>query len=150
MRILRDPTESAVNFVVRCARQAADLYEDARERVSDPEVEALFEALGRERRRLADRLSGVIESMGKAPEAPDPDAESFHRLLNAARSVLGDENRALLEDRARAEADLGAAIEEALSRDPSPEARSLLEHALRQVEIVRERLHSEASARGRG
>jgi len=149
MKILRDPSESAINFVVRCAKQTADLHDDAAGRVSDPDVKALFEGLAGARRKLADRLSVSVEAMGARPEAPDPDSESLHRLWNAARARFGDENQVLLADRERAEAELGEAIEEACAQEDLPDAvRPLLEDAKDQVEAVREDLRAEAARQG--
>jgi len=141
MSPLRDPAASALNNVLRCAEQSAELYEDAAERSDDREVNALFARIAAERRDLARRLSGPVRSLGELPEAPDPDAEDLHRLLNAARAFFSTEaDRSLLADRRRAEQELAEAVEAARAEEIPEEAQRLLDDAERRIAAVRRRL----------
>jgi uncharacterized protein (TIGR02284 family) len=141
---LRDPTESAVNGVKSCAEKSAHLYEDAAKRASDPEVRELFDRVAAERRALTRRLSDEVRSMGELPEDPDPDAEFVHRVVNAVRAFFAEEDRALLEDRERAEAELAEAIESALSVEVEGGLRRLLVVTQQRIAALRARLRSEA------
>lgn len=141
MNILRDSAEAAVNHVVRCAREAADLYEDAVARADEDAVREFFEYLARERHALAARLEPHVRSMGALPAAPDPDSEALHRLFNAARALFADsEDRVLIEDRARAEERLAMAVDAACEEEISESLRGILDDARERIDLVRRRL----------
>lgn len=82
--------------------------------------------------------------MGELPEDPDPDAEFVHRVVNAVRAFFAEEDRALLEDRERAEAELAEAIESALSVEVEGGLRRLLVVTQQRIAALRARLRSEA------
>jgi uncharacterized protein (TIGR02284 family) len=140
--MLRSELQVALNDVVVACLEAADGHERSADFELDPQLADLLRVLTEERRSLAEALGERLKATGDLPRAPDSDLEAVRGVVSRFKAALSaDERRALLEERAVAEANLEEVAASALCRDDLPaDARALVEQIRERARNARDRL----------
>lgn len=146
--LLRDEREMALNDVETLCVEAADHYASAAGRVQDAALAALFEELALQHRQFAAALAQHIRAGGDLPQQPDPDRETMADAFTSIKGLLrGDLRSTLIDDRARSEDAVAAAVRAALAQDVDDALRALLHEVLAHTEAAKDRLdHARAAA----
>lgn len=125
--MLRDDREVALDEVITLCGEAADRYADAAGQVNDAELQALFEEFSGQRRIMAETLSDHLRGLGALPRAPDPDAETAHRLIGRLKAALSsDERLTLIEECEHADGIIATRLAAAADVDLPAETRRRL------------------------
>jgi len=143
--MLRNELQIAINDVVVACAQAADGHEHAAASLEEHDAEAvrLLGALAEQRRAAAAEIGEELRALGDLPAAPDTERETVHELVAHLKAALSaDERRALLEDRAQAEAAIEQAADAALRMPVPDRCRELLTQLHEQAGLARQRLTS--------
>lgn len=142
--MLRTEVQTLLNDVEAACQETADGHEAAAEMVESPELAALLRELAQARRAAAEDLAEEVRRLGDLPRAPDSDLEALREAVTFVKAAFSlDEDRTVLEDRARAEAALGATVARALAHPELREtARLRLQALARDIEAARGRLEA--------
>jgi len=126
--MIRDERAVILDDILVLCEEAADQYEDGRNRIDRDEwLSGLFARLARERHEMAMEVEQHIRRFGDLPSEPDADDETVERLLSRLKSALTDDVRlALLDERINTEKELVFLIGRAMEQSLPAETRLML------------------------
>jgi hypothetical protein len=127
--VLRDDRQIALNAAIQACLQAAHVHDDGAEVIGEG---AALRRLAACRRQDAERLAAHLRLLGDLPMEPDPEYQAATDLLSHIKAALAaDEREQVLERSKAAEQALGAALQQALAQDLTPDCRAVVEEILR-------------------
>jgi len=129
-------TTHTLNDLIAIARDGKDFYDEAAQKVENPELRALFNRIAGVKADIVAQLSGVVRSAGGQPETTGTLVGGMQQLYGKLRATLGDTNYGYVAELEESEDRLLKAFDEALKDNDTPVAAR--EAAARLLPQVRE------------
>jgi len=129
-------TTHTLNDLIAIARDGKDFYDEAAQKVENPELRALFNRIAGVKADIVAQLSSVVRSAGGQPETTGTLVGGMQQLYGKLRATLGDTNYGYVAELEESEDRLLKAFDEALKDNDTPVAAR--EAAARLLPQVRE------------
>lgn len=144
--MLRNEAQVALHDLLEALREAADLYADDAEVLSEGDLAGLCRELALRRERLADAVADEVRRYGDLPSEPDADRETLHRVGNRLRAFFSQHDRdVVVQDRLEAEVSLQRAADHAREVLTDPASRQLIDEIARDSEDAHNALNAFAA-----
>lgn len=129
-------TTHTLNDLIAIARDGKDFYDEAAQKVEQPELRALFNRIAGVKADIVSQLSGAVRSAGGEPETSGTLVGGMRQLYGKVRAALGDTNYGYVAELEESEDRLLKAFDEVLKDKDTPAAAR--EAAARLLPQVRE------------
>lgn len=120
-------TAHTLNDLLAITRDGQAFYEEAAQKVDDPELRALFTRIGAVKSQLTTELSGAVTSAGGSPDTEGTMRGNMQKMYGNMRAKLGDKEYSYVAELEESEDRLLEAFDDAIKDDGTPaEARTVL------------------------
>jgi len=148
---IRKETENSLNDLIAISRDGQSFYQEAAQKVEDPELAALFLRMSAVKSQVADSLGATVRSAGGEPEQHGTLVGSMQQLYGKVRATLGDRRYAYVAELEESEDRLLKAFDQVVAdSDTPPAARDAALRLLPEVrqchDLMRNRKHAMKSA----
>lgn len=127
-------TQHTLNDLIEIARDGADFYTEAAEKISNAELSALFRQMAGHKREIVGALSAAVVSSGGTPAEHGTMVGSMHQMYGKLRAAFGDTTHAYVAELEESEDRLLHAFEDALEDNDTPaEARAAAQQLMPRV-----------------
>jgi uncharacterized protein (TIGR02284 family) len=134
MNKMEKKIQHSLNDLIEIARDGADFYSEAADKVKDAELAALFSQMAGHKREIVNGLSADVAAAGGKPAEHGTLVGSMHQLYGKTRAALGDSNYAYVAELEESEDRLLDAFRETIhDADTPPAARRAAEQFLPRV-----------------
>ena len=126
-----DNKASTLNDLIATTIDSAKGYEDAAEDASNQRYAMMFRERAQERRNAVVELRAEVRRLGEEPEDDGTILAGAHRMfMDLKQAVVGNDDKAIVQEVERGEDHIKAKYEEALKKDDlDPASRSAIEKA---------------------
>jgi uncharacterized protein (TIGR02284 family) len=140
-------TQHTLNDLIEIARDGADFYTEAADKVSHAELSTLFRQMAGHKREIVSALSAAVVSSGGTPADHGTLVGSMHQMYGKIRAAFGDTGYAYVAELEESEDRLLHAFEDVLEDSDTPaEARAAAQRLMPRVrechDIMRNRKQS--------
>lgn len=144
-------TAHTLNDLIAIARDGKDFYDEAAQKVENPELRELFNRIAGVKADIVAQLSTVVRSAGGEPETSGTLVGGMQQMYGKLRATLGDKNYGYVAELEESEDRLLKAFEEVLRDGDTPAAaRDVVARLQPQVrechDVMRNRKHAMKSA----
>lgn len=117
---LTDKVESNLNELIEIARDGADFYHEAAEKVENPALKALFTRIEVNKSKIVTVLSGQLHAIGAEPASSGTVRGTFQQLYGKIRAAFGDTDYGYVAELEESEDRLLAAFKDVLNNQELP------------------------------
>jgi uncharacterized protein (TIGR02284 family) len=136
-----DHDVTVLNTLITTTIDSANGFEESAKDVKNPQFQTLFTDYARERRQNVERLQQQVRALGGTPEDDGSMKAAAHRtFLNLKETVMGGDDKKVIEEVERGEDYIKAKYETALKDDGlSAPTRAIIQEAFTSVKTGHDR-----------
>lgn len=147
MSLLRSDEQVALNDLHMALVESAEHYRDAAASADDAALSDFLSDTAASRERDGHRVAALLRELDDLPKHPESDKQTIDTLLNhLGAAVMGDRDRALVQQRLEGDARLEDVIQAALAQDLPDHSLSIVEHIGENLRGQRTKLQQKLSS----
>lgn len=144
---LSNKVESNLNELIEIARDGADFYHEAADKVENPALRALFKRIEVNKNKIVAVLSGQLHAIGAEPTSSGTVRGTFQQMYGKVRAAFGDKDYGYVAELEESEDRLLSAFKDVLNNNELPiDIRQKVQDLLPDVQethnVMREHKHS--------